>query len=472
MKKINFLLLFVVATVLNLSAQIPSEYCGYLIKPENNPKATAYITFETNSEGNIVISIAPYDGDNNTYFRNSGWVDGIINDITVDGDASGAPYFERTIGTPEDPDQAPQAHGSASQITLKPLATIAQGAKIVINGVLEYETSMDDNLWPTIKFEYTYGSNCQNVPAITTTVDAISFSPEQGVQTFKLSGENLTSDIVLAYSKGLTVTPSTITPESDGSITDKTITVKWEGGASNPYLNISGGGMLVNNNKDIDITATGFSEFCNKIISQGNNGTQFLAYATATTSSDLKTVTFDIAPYNENENTRWANSGYLLNNVKINGVDATGNYQKEYGETSTSLVFNSPLQKGDVLTVEGAAFVWQIYNATTGDAIETNAFIDPIQSYTVGCDCKADTTTGIANAVSNTEVKIYPNPAVDTVYVEGDVNEIAIFSLQGQQVLTNSKTNTVDVSGLASGLYIVRVIDGSGAQSSAKLQVK
>lgn len=60
------------------------------------------------------------------------------------------------------------------------------------------------------------------------------------------------------------------------------------------------------------------------------------------------------------------------------------------------------------------------------------------------------------------EVVIYPNPAESTIVVGNlkDLVNVTIYNLLGQRILERTigpNTNTVDVSNLAMGTYLVRV---------------
>jgi len=90
-------------------------------------------------------------------------------------------------------------------------------------------------------------------------------------------------------------------------------------------------------------------------------------------------------------------------------------------------------------------------------------------------------TTGTLSTQENThlnELKIYPNPASKKVFIEGlqDKNSIAeIISAEGRRVLEGAKINSdnsVDISGIPSGVYYLILKSGDLKSYSQKLIVK
>ena len=62
------------------------------------------------------------------------------------------------------------------------------------------------------------------------------------------------------------------------------------------------------------------------------------------------------------------------------------------------------------------------------------------------------------------ELSVYPNPATDIVYIEPAtslVDSAAIFSVTGQQINCSLERNSISISHLAAGLYILNLtVDG------------
>jgi hypothetical protein len=88
------------------------------------------------------------------------------------------------------------------------------------------------------------------------------------------------------------------------------------------------------------------------------------------------------------------------------------------------------------------------------------------------------TTTSIDDLDPNKHtITVYPNPANDQVSIKdipANVSSLQLFSLTGQRVLTVSKdaaSMTIDLGGLASGMYLVRFLDAYNTQAAPAIQL-
>lgn len=76
--------------------------------------------------------------------------------------------------------------------------------------------------------------------------------------------------------------------------------------------------------------------------------------------------------------------------------------------------------------------------------------------------------------LNSKSLSVYPNPATDVLNISlknGEVSNIEITNLAGQNVLT-SKANSVNVSFLPAGVYVVRVKDNNGTTHMSKIVKK
>lgn len=73
------------------------------------------------------------------------------------------------------------------------------------------------------------------------------------------------------------------------------------------------------------------------------------------------------------------------------------------------------------------------------------------------------TTFTDCNFLPANTFSVYPNPATDILYINVPVeNTVALLNLQGQVLMTERNTNTINVASLPAGIYLLRVTSESG----------
>lgn len=71
----------------------------------------------------------------------------------------------------------------------------------------------------------------------------------------------------------------------------------------------------------------------------------------------------------------------------------------------------------------------------------------------------------VVDGLTETKVKVYPNPATDYVTIEGEgVKAVEIYSLAGALVASEKAETTINVSDLAKGTYLVKVVANDGVK--------
>ena len=75
-----------------------------------------------------------------------------------------------------------------------------------------------------------------------------------------------------------------------------------------------------------------------------------------------------------------------------------------------------------------------------------------------GLDCS---TAGVDDQ-NQLDISIYPNPTSDLVYFEGNYTQlkVVIYNVLGKEILNKSITNSIDISHLDNGVYILQLSDG------------
>ena len=103
---------------------------------------------------------------------------------------------------------------------------------------------------------------------------------------------------------------------------------------------------------------------------------------------------------------------------------------------------------------------------------DSNFNIDDLKIYS-GALSDSEITTILSNddfKVNNLKFSMYPNPANNllNIDIQSDIQSVEVYSLQGQKVLS-SFDKQIDISGLSSGMYMVRVQDVNGGVGTQKL---
>ena len=78
--------------------------------------------------------------------------------------------------------------------------------------------------------------------------------------------------------------------------------------------------------------------------------------------------------------------------------------------------------------------------------------------------------------ISNNLIAIYPNPATTEVNIEGNnLSHLSLYDITGRcitEAIINSDIHTIDTSTLASGTYIIKVIDTFGNCTTKKIEIQ
>jgi len=137
-----------------------------------------------------------------------------------------------------------------------------------------------------------------------------------------------------------------------------------------------------------------------------------------------------------------------------------------------SLTFNDP-----VLTASGGFQSYKWYKDGALIAGVTGATYTPLVSgmYSVtganaqGCTDSAFlqvtiASTGIQELLQNGRFRVYPNPASDAVFIEGDHSRDAVLTdISGRRILHAGNADKIDIHALQPGFYYLKIYDPSGA---------
>jgi len=150
------------------------------------------------------------------------------------------------------------------------------------------------------------------------------------------------------------------------------------------------------------------------------------------------------------------------NAFSINNIDeaTTG---LSYLDIETSSELPVTLAVGESLDVTVSVGIYVKGYVET--AIE---IVSSIETQVIPVSINEEIISGVdENNVASFEV--YPNPMNNTLYVNGDVQDVTIFNAVGQQVLFVENANEINVEDLSEGLYFVRISDKSGNSMVKKI---
>ena len=80
---------------------------------------------------------------------------------------------------------------------------------------------------------------------------------------------------------------------------------------------------------------------------------------------------------------------------------------------------------------------------------------------------------GVDEQLVEQDIRIYPNPAVSTIHIDGVSNgtSIAVYDIIGRQVMQEAFRDELSVSHLSNGLYLLNITTAEGNIITKKIIV-
>ena len=139
---------------------------------------------------------------------------------------------------------------------------------------------------------------------------------------------------------------------------------------------------------------------------------------------------------------------------------------------SSAFVFNQPLNNWDVSSVTDMASMFRYATAFNQDISSwcvTNIASEPTDFSTdsplieINKPVWGTCPTASVDDQNQLDISIYPNPSSDIVYIEGNYTQlkVVIYNVLGKEILNKSITNSIDISHLDNGVYILQLSDGA-----------
>jgi hypothetical protein len=242
------------------------------------------------------------------------------------------------------------------------------------------------------------------------------------------------------------------------------------------------GGNFTNNNNSTGITIDGsMGVVGNASVGNGSTITGSGSVTVGGTTSGAGTL-WGVSP---GSCTGCSYSGSGAGGLPITLLSFTGEYTSETNivtlHWTTSAEINNHyfviirsttgMEWETISTVPGAGNSDKTINYTTTDLYPPQGVVY-YKLEQIDFDGKSVTYPPVAvDAIASSVVKLFPNPASQVVYIQGDVQKVIVFNTLGQQVLEESgsdKNTSINIASLQSGLYLVQVTDAKGITSMLK----
>ena len=113
---------------------------------------------------------------------------------------------------------------------------------------------------------------------------------------------------------------------------------------------------------------------------------------------------------------------------------------------------------------------WILVNSTGGSSGTIT-----VKSYAynnlANASITAGQTLGTTDFNTNFNLKIYPNPTTDFVFIETEknINSISVYNMKGEKVTAKINNNSIDFSQFASGIYFLNFVSDDNKHLSIKL---
>jgi hypothetical protein len=144
-------------------------------------------------------------------------------------------------------------------------------------------------------------------------------------------------------------------------------------------------------------------------------------------------------------------NSWYLKQVSTNQIIASGFGGVTGATNSFPLVFDECYT---LQSINGANLPYTVVDAQNQIVLSGSATgAEDFDNFTTGAQVWVGVNEQIFSAVT-----VYPNPVSDKLYIEGIYDHLRVVDLLGKEVLYSTYTESVDVSGINNGMYLMEVI--------------
>lgn len=297
--------------------------------------------------------------------------------------------------------------------------------------------------------------------------DPAYFNTGNNVRLYTGTG-GIGGSITLAFTGGITVTSVSITTTASYS---PTANLKIDGGAATSVT-------ATNNTYTISgLTSTSSLFLQNAGSSQLRITSVSVTYNAAVVANPVLAVTptsLTGLNYVQNEGPSQSQS-FSVSGTDLNGSDvvitAPTNFEVSSDNTTFATTATLTAFNGTATNVYARLATGLAVNTYSGNVTIAGGGATTEGSVAVS----GEVSTPLSTEKNNIEgLKVYPNPASDVVNISSSltgIKEVSIFNMLGKKVLETSTNETINISNLTSGVYIMN-ISQDGKTASKKLVVK
>ncbi|MGN1245980.1 MAG: T9SS type A sorting domain-containing protein [Muribaculaceae bacterium] len=197
--------------------------------------------------------------------------------------------------------------------------------------------------------------------------------------------------------------------------------------------------------------------FNNDITAKGSSD----IYAAALNPADLSVVAAKASGYDEGDKTKFeeifTSSAVCGDKLFINGYTS----DKTDHILAAPLCYIYDMTTGTLSDVANGGYIFGTAVNEAGNMLLNAWSLD----LTFSCFTRYEVTSGgVSDAIGKLDVKVYPNPVADVLHFS-EAADVELTSLSGAKVAAAKDVTSLDVNGLAQGVYVAKVTTATGTRT-------
>ena len=130
------------------------------------------------------------------------------------------------------------------------------------------------------------------------------------------------------------------------------------------------------------------------------------------------------------------------------------NYNVDANMPDSSCYYSAGCNVGDIYYIPNACFEWVISIDDYCCDVSWDSTCVDLYEY---CDNSWTGPVSVNDITQNRNINVYPNPVLSKIYINKNV-DLIVFSMLGDMIISKQNINTLDVSKMNPGVYILHII--------------